>query len=189
MPVEKQRKSQIYLLIDRLNSKWVFLALTALFILFLLVFLPREATRSDLSTGGLASPDTQFIYSASDLKALISNYSELARKEYIIAKVRFDILWPIVYGLWLTSGLSIVLKGRWRKGLIFLPFIAVIFDFLENIAVSTAMATYPSPLGIALYLAPIFTGIKWLTLNLAMLIFGGVVIVKLASYILKKVSR
>lgn len=166
--------------IKRLINWKVCLLFSGLFLLYLFLILPNESSKSDLLTGGLVSPDTQFIYSSDDLRDLVSSYSPDAREYYVVSKVRFDILWPLVYGIWLTSSIGLLIRGIKNKGgfedktiidwIPLLPLVAVGFDFLENISVSIVMLTYPDASWIMLSLAPILTALKWLTLNSAMVI-------------------
>lgn len=165
--------------IMRLSNWKVCLLFSGLFLLYLFLILPNESSKSDLLTGGLVSPDTQFIYSADDLRDLVSSYSPEAREYYVVSKVRFDILWPLVYGIWLTSSIGLLIRGIKKKGgfeektiinwLPLLPLVAVCFDFLENIAVSALMLTYPDMPLLLLRAAPILTELKWLALGASML--------------------
>lgn len=152
--------------IERLFNWKVCLIFTGLFLIYLFFILPNEAQRSDLITGGLASPDTKFFYSSDFLFDLISDYTHEARRDYVTAKIRFDILWPLVYGIWLTSLLGLITKGIVRlRFLPWLPLIAVIMDYLENVIISIAMLTFPAISWIILYTAPVLTALKWLTLS------------------------
>lgn len=178
-----------------LYSGKVCVVFTLLFLLYLFVLLPAESRKSDEVTGGLSSPDTTFYYTSNDLKDLISEYSVDARNAYVSSKIRFDILWPLAYGGWLISliGYSVTelrpkgnAKSRIFTWLPVLPLFAVLFDFLENITVSVAMLTFPdSPFGV-IEVAPIFTILKWITLNGAMLIAFGLILLVLLSKMVKK---
>lgn len=153
-------------LIEKLASWKVCLIFTGLFLVYLFFVLPNEAQRSALVTGGLASPDTKFIYSSEFLSDLISEYSPEARADYVKAKIRFDILWPLVYGIWLASALGLIAKGLRRFWTLpWLPIAAIIFDYLENLVISIAMLTFPNMSGIVLSSAPILTALKWGALN------------------------
>ncbi|GAB6107832.1 hypothetical protein [Fusibacter bizertensis] len=181
--------------IKRLINWKVCLLFSGLFLLFLLIVLPSESSKSELLTGGLASPDTEFFYSAEFLEDLVSGYSPEAREEYVISKIRFDILWPLVYGIWLTSGIGLTIKGIKRTGglwektimnrLPLLPLFAVVFDLLENIAVSIVMRTYPDTPMEILGVAPIFSMLKWIALMGSILI-GAVLLLYYIIRILKR---
>lgn len=166
-------------IIKRLINWKVCLLFSGLFLLYLFLILPNESSKSDLITGGLASPDTEFFYTSDYLQDLVSSYSPEAREYYVVSKVRFDILWPLVYGIWLTSSIGLLIKGIKKTGsfgekaiinwLPLLPLMAVGFDFLENLTLSSLMLLYPNTPMVLLGAAPIFTGLKWLTLGASML--------------------
>ena len=66
-----------------------------------------------------------------------------------------------------------------------LPLVAVVFDLLENIAVSTVMLTYPDAPMVILGVAPIFTMLKWIALMGSILI-GAVLLLYYIIRILKR---
>lgn len=164
--------------------KWLYsgkvcLFFTFLFLLYLFVFLPNESKNTAAVTGGLTSPDTTFFYTSSDLQTLISQYTDDARRAYVASKIRFDILWSLAYGACLVSLLGFSIKvlrkyGKATSGLFtwlpILPVVSVVFDYLENIAVSISMLTFPDSPAVALMLAPLFTLIKWSLLNGSMVL-------------------
>lgn len=167
-------------IIKRLINWKVCLLFSGLFLLYLFLILPNESRNSDLITGGLASPDTEFFYTSDYLQDLVSSYSPEAREYYVVSKVRFDILWPLVYGIWLTSSVGLLIRGIKNKGsfeekviinwLPLLPLVAVGFDFLENITVSIVMIAHPDVSWVILNAAPVLTTLKWFTLGGSMVI-------------------
>lgn len=173
--------------IKKLASWKVCLIFTGLFLVYLFFILPNEAQRSSLVTGGLASPDTKFMYSTEFLSDLISEYSPEARADYVRAKIRFDILWPLVYGIWLTSVLGLIAKRLKRFRILpWLPMAAVIFDYLENLVISIAMLTFPNMPSIVVNSAPVLTMLKWGALNgsivLAVLLLMYMIVMRLGRH-------
>lgn len=147
-----------------LNNK-ILIMITLLFILFIIFVLPKVADHSRSILGSNHSPDTSFIYSEEDLYNMAEEYGEDGRMYYIKLSYTFDIVWPIVYLCFLVSCLTLVfrpLKIRvFWKIINLLPFGAVFFDFMENMATSLAMYRYPLRSPIIAKLAPIFTFLKW----------------------------
>lgn len=147
-----------------LNLK-VLITATVLFILFIFLALPQVAEHSRTILGSDRSPDMSFIYSVEDIYSMAEAYGTEGRMYYIKLRYTFDLVWPMVYLLFLVAYLTIAFRPldismSWKM-LNLLPFGAVVFDFMENIAVSIVMYRYPlrSP-GIA-ELASIFTFLKW----------------------------
>ena len=137
-----------------------------IFLLFTSLVLPKQSQKaSELS--GARSPDLSLFYSSSDLFQMAESYGPAGRAAYVQARIEFDILWPLVYGVFLCVSMSWFLQrllssaNPWRL-LNLLPILAVMFDFLENLSTATVMQLYPQSPQWALLSAPFFTPVKWL---------------------------
>ncbi|OEF96578.1 hypothetical protein [Desulfuribacillus alkaliarsenatis] len=146
----------------------IFLAVAIIFVLFMILVLPQVAEHSYEVTGTKSSPDTSFYYTASILYEIAEAYGEQGRVYYISSRFTFDVIWPIVYGVFLIAALTFVyqrisIESRWRR-IHLLPFVGVGFDFLENIGASIVMARYPKTTPIIAELTPVFTLLKWISI-------------------------
>jgi hypothetical protein len=109
-------------------------------------------------------------------------YGEKGREAYIRARFTFDLIWPLVYTIFLITGISWVyqrsfaLGSLWQRANI-VPVLGALFDYLENISTSVVMVRYPSPTAVLDMLAAIFTMLKWVFVNgsFALLLVGVVV--------------
>ncbi len=155
-------------MIDIIKRHQTLLALLG-FALFIVVVLPYEQARLFAATGMSTSPDTSFFYSADTLYTLAGAYGEAGRSAYIASRLRFDILWPLVYGLFFWTQL----KTRTpRLSIRLLPWLAVGFDLLENTLVSWVFYRYPQTTVLA-HVAGVATLLKWTTLSLAVVFIVG----------------
>lgn len=144
----------------------VLAGVAALFLLFMLTVLPGMAVRTEEMTGSTVSPDTSFLYTAHDLYEMAEAYGAAGRAFYISTRFTFDIIWPLVYLLFLTAVITAVFRpldrgSPWRKANL-LPWGGVVFDFLENIGASVVMYRYPLHSPLVAELTPVFTFVKWL---------------------------
>jgi hypothetical protein len=138
-----------------------------IFAVFTATVLPNEALRG-VEAGLTQSIDTNILYSVEDLYSIIGGYSREVRLAYIYQRFTFDLIWPLVYGLFIvvtTAYLLIKIKLKRLNSLIYFPFAAVAFDFLENISVSILMFIYPIRINVLALLASLFTTLKWITLS------------------------
>ena len=138
-----------------------------IFAFFTATVLPNEALRG-VEAGLTQSIDTNIRYSVEDLYSIIGGYSREVRLAYIYQRFTFDLIWPLVYGLFIivtTAYLLIKIKLKRLNSLIYFPFAAVAFDFLENISVSILMFIYPIRINVLALLASLFTTLKWITLS------------------------
>lgn len=164
---------------------WVAAAGLALFVGFLVLVLPAQAAAGEFYTSLHPAPDTERWYSPEDLYAASQAWGETGRAAYVRARVTFDVIWPLAYGIFLLTGLSWVWAratrpgSRWRR-IALLPVLVVALDYAENVCTATVVARYPARTPVLDALAPVFTAAKWLTLSgcFALLVVGiGVAVV------------
>ncbi len=174
MRTMNQLSNRLYLLL----TTPVLAGAAALFLFFMLTVLPGMAVRTEEMTGSTASPDTSFLYTARDLYEMAEAYGAAGRAFYISTRFTFDIIWPLVYLLFLTAVITALFRpfdrgSPWRKANL-LPWGGVTFDFLENMGASVVMHRYPLPTPLIAELTPIFTFIKWLLIaaSMAVIVLG-----------------
>jgi hypothetical protein len=166
------------------STGWVALAALLIFLLFSALVLPRQAMRAEQETGSTVSPDTSFFYSPADLYQIAESYGEQGREAYIRARFTFDLVWPLVYTLFLATAISWVFgrafapDSRWQRANL-VPLLGALFDYLENLSTSLVMLRYPDQTAVVDLLAPLFTALKWgfLGASFALLLAGIVVAV------------
>lgn len=171
----------------RMNG-WVLAAGVLIFAGFMIGVLPGESERSQGATGGGATPDSSFYYSAQDLYAMADAFGEEGRTYYIRARYTFDLVWPLAYTLFLTAALTMLYRGRqsslWRRVNV-MPTMALAMDYAENAAATLTMARYPARTPFIADLATVFTMSKWT------LIYGsfGLVVVAILWLLIGMASR
>ena len=134
--------------------------------LFSVLVLPEQAAQSAARSGGAAQPDTSLIYSPADLYQMAEAFGPAGRQAYIYARLTFDAVFPIVYGVFLIAMISWLAGRAFPAGhparlLNLVPAVGMLFDYLENSATVIVMARYPLRTPVIDLLAPVFTFIKW----------------------------
>ena len=154
---------------------WVAAAGLVLFAGFIVLVLPAQAAAGSFYTSLHPAPDTERWYAPEDLYTAAEAWGEAGRSAYVRARVTFDVVWPLAYGIFLLTGLSWVWAlatspgSRWRR-IALLPVLVVMLDYVENICTATAVARYPARTPVLAELAPVFTAAKWLTLTCSFLL-------------------
>lgn len=168
----------------RVSTGWVALSALVLFLLFSALVLPRQSATAEQVAGSAGSPDTSLFYSANELYQMAEAYGEQGRSAYIKARFTFDLIWPLVYTLFLLTAISWLFgkafppDSLWQRANL-VPVLGVLFDYLENVSTSLVMGRYPDQTAVAAVLAPVFTLLKWVFLggSFALLIAGIVFVV------------
>jgi hypothetical protein len=166
----------------RVSTGWVALSALLIFLLFSALVLPQQATKAEQETGSGDSPDTSFFYSASDLYRMAESYGEQGRQAYVKSRFTFDLVWPLVYTLFLATAISWVF-GRafasdspWQRANL-APLLGALFDYVENLSTSLVMLRYPAQTPVVDALAAVFTALKWSFLGASfVLLFGAIVV-------------
>jgi hypothetical protein len=168
--------------LQRISIGWVTLSTLVFFLLFIGFILPGQGSRAKVDTGIDRSPDMSFFYSANDLYEIAQAYGEGGRAAYIKARFTFDLIWPLVYMVFLTTTISWIYHQAFKPNSFWqlanlVPVFGMFFDYLENIATSTVMARYPTPTIVVDQLAPVLTLLKWVFVggSFVLLLIGLVV--------------
>ena len=154
------------LLLWRGDARWRWL------VLFSALVLPSQSESAEMAAGGAGSPDTSFTYTAQDLYRMAEAYGEQGRKAYVEARFTFDLIWPVVYTLFLVTATSWVYSRAFAPGSLWqlanlVPVLGALFDYLENVSTSLVMARFPAPVPVVAAMAPVFTLVKWVLLGLS----------------------
>lgn len=164
------------------STGWAVLAAVAIFSLFSVLVLPGQSTAAEGVSGDAGSPDTSFYYSADDLYRMAEAYGEEGRRAYVRARFTFDVVWPLVYTVFLVTVISWVFRkafapdSRWQRANL-LPVLGAVFDLLENVSTSLVMLRYPESTVVLALLAPIFTASKWLLLGVSFLLLAAGIVI------------
>lgn len=168
----------------QISNGWVTLTALFIFVLFSVLVLPAQSSQADEISGETGSPDMSFFYSSQNLFDMAEAYGEQGRSEYIRARFTFDLIWPIVYGSFLSTSISWLIKradlSKTPLGFLNLvPVFGVIFDYFENITTSWVMFRYPQPALLPAMLAPFLTATKWILVggSFGILILGLVTVI------------
>ncbi len=157
-----------------LSKRKIKIWLTALFGFFMLVVLPVVSMVSDS-----ASPDTMFFYSSGRFYDLMESYGQSGRNLYIILRWTFDLVYPLVYGLFFMM-IMIALNSKIK--FLFFPILGVIFDYLENTVATINVGIYPKEVDFLVYLMQVFSLMKWLSLLITVALIIYLLMNRLRSY-------
>ena len=172
------------------SKGWVVLIAIIVFVLFMIFVLPAQAEKADEYARGNGSPDTAFFYPPEFLFELAEVYGEAGRNAYVRARFTFDLIFPLVYGVFLVTSISWLVdhslnfNSPWRR-VNLVPVAGVVFDLLENSTASLVMAGYPERREFFALLASVFTSFKWLFVYGSFFVLANV----LMLWVYKKLKR
>ena len=176
--------------LDKLSTNATTLITAGIFLVFCITVLPSQSAATEAYIGSAGSPDLSFYYSPDDLYQMAKQFSPSGRSEYVRARFTFDLIFPIVYGAFLATTISWLVRSlsleniKWDY-LNLIPIAGVIFDLLENTTASIVIGRYPKLSPVCALFASVFTSIKWMFV-------GGSFLFLLALgtwYLFKRVKR
>lgn len=173
--------------LHRISTTIVVVIATAVFLIFGATVLPAQSRLAEQNSGGASSPDTSFVYAPEKLYEMAEAYGAAGREAYIRARWTFDVVFPLVYVIFLATTISWTFRrgvtedSILRRANLF-PLAGAVFDMLENSAASLVMARYPARTPVVDVLAPIFTMLKWVFVGGSMILLViGIVLVLIAA--------
>jgi len=135
-----------------------------IFALFMVLILPAVA-QANVNAGLTESIDTNFSFNPNLIREIIMSYGDEGRTFYVIQRWTFDAIYPLVYGLPLSLSLWGLLQHSTYLRWSWLGMFAATFDYLENIAFTLIIFTYPTLPLWAITVAVMLSALKWLLLG------------------------
>lgn len=161
-------------------SNWKTLVLFfGLYVFFNAYVLPKSESKiNSLSNKEVGVVDLTFGYNPERTIEMTSNYSAEAKDYYINTELFTDTIYVLVYVFFFAILLTLLLKKSSLKRVSLLPFVIMIFDFLENYFIITLLKM-PIPSYNQAVFCEIFKLGKWITFAVVLLLVLYGVILKL----------
>lgn len=162
---------------------------TVFFVLFVSLVLPWVNTLSEELIGVSDSIDTGFKTDIKELYHIRELYGVAGRLNYIYLRVTFDLIWPIIYFLFLASTTALLTKNitesNAHRYLNYLPIIAILLDYFENVLAIIFMAIYPGNFDILVFILIVVSLNKWVWIGFAFLQIIYLSLVRSVQYVRK----
>lgn len=179
-------KKLFHFCIDKMPY-WLGLCSTLLFAFFIAVILPDQSAQA-IANGLSESIDTSWFYNAASLYRIAESYGESGRAFYIQQRWTFDLVWPVVYFLFIFSLSSLFYKSiglsKMNRWILSFSWFAIFFDYIENTLVTIVMLNYPNPTPLIADFAGTFTSLKWIFLGMSFIVLFLLIILKIVQFIL-----
>jgi hypothetical protein len=119
---------------------------------------------------------------------MVADYGDEARAYYAQTEVTTDVIYPIVYALLFGVILTLLYRNKAYKPFSWinlLPFVALIFDYLENICIVSLLQNYPSQSLNTATFCEVFKMLKWVSFGISVVL----ILYGLIRLLLTKVSK
>ncbi len=144
-----------------------------LIVVFNVLIMPSLAGKNNGKTIELL--DLQFAYTPERAFQLLDSYDGPTRKSYIKVELTLDIIYPVVYTLFLSFSLFLLFPREQKLAL--LPYAILASDIFENMGIVRMLLWYPDKSTALAIATSTFSTIKWiLVLVCIALVFAGLTI-------------
>ncbi len=152
-------------------ANWKTLAiLSILYVSFPAYWLKNAEVRINQLAGKPVNPiDLTFGFNPTRTLRMVADYGPEARTYYARTELTTDLVYPIVYSFLLAVILTMLFRNKPYKPftwITLLPFLSLIFDYLENATIVTLLNTYPEQSVSVAVLCEVFKLLKWLSFGL-----------------------
>lgn len=157
-------------------------SLTIIFIGYLVLVMMGKGAAFEVADSNMRSLGTSFGFDQADIHAFLSARSKEMITAYITFNQVWDVLFGVIYGLMYVVWVSVLLKPLSHKvgGLNLVPFLQVLFDWLENYQLALLAHQYLNDGMISpanAKLASVFSMLKWACASLTyILILIGIIL-------------
>lgn len=162
-------------------------SLTIIFIGYLVLVMMGKGAAFELADSNMRSLGTSFGFDQADIHAFLSARSKEMITAYITFNQVWDVLFGVIYGLMYVVWVSVLLKPLSHKvgGLNLVPFLQVLFDWLENYQLALLANQYLNDGMISpadVQLASIFSMFKWAcaSLTYTLILIGIILMIRRA---------
>jgi hypothetical protein len=141
------------------------------FVFLLVVILPAVSYQAS-QMGLNPSIDTNFSFDPNIIYRILDGYGESGRAFYLFQRWTFDAVWPMVYGFPIFFTLRLWLgkvNSSFVRIFIYLPLMAMLLDYLENITFSIIIILYPMEWIVLAYLGVGISLLKWVALGVSLM--------------------
>ncbi|NOQ73903.1 MAG: hypothetical protein GQ574_17985 [Crocinitomix sp.] len=148
--------------ITRISSLKTMFLFLGFYMLFNAVILPNsESEINRLAHKEIGVVDLTFGYNPDRTVQMINGYGPESAAYYINSEMFTDAIYPVIYAFFYGIILSLLYKKKELLWIRMLPFIAMIFDFLENISIIYLLENTPIIISKTVHLCEIFKLLKW----------------------------
>lgn len=170
--------NSLVLFLNRFSNWKTLVGLLLLYAIFPTVLFKNAAEKINaLAAKEIGPIDLTFGFNPQRTLQMVEDYGDAARTYYKQVELTVDIAYPVVYALMFAVMLTLIYRRLIGRPVIYLnmlPFVVMLFDFLENITIVSMLTHYPEQSMTMATLCELFKLIKFLLLGLVifLIVYG-----------------
>jgi len=155
--------------INRIANWKSLLIFLALYVSFPAYFLKNaEAKINELSGKTVGIIDLTMGFNTKQTLQMVADYAQ--------TEMTTDVAYPLVYAFFFAIVLTLVYRKTAYARINLLPFLAMLFDYAENVNIITLLRSFPEQSATVATLCEVFKWLKWL-------VFGAIILLIVAGLV------
>lgn len=120
--------------------------------------------------------DLTFGFNPQKTLDLVAAYGDAGRAYYAKIEMTADLIYPWVYAFLFGIILTMIYRNKALNWVAILPFIDLIFDYLENVTIISLLSNYPQQSMTMATLCELFKLIKWMivVVMVVLIVYGSI---------------
>jgi hypothetical protein len=175
--------------LDRIANGKLLIFLSLIYAIFPAYFLKNaEEKINQLAGKKIGVIDLTVGFNPQKTLQMVADYGDEARAYYAQTEMTMDVIYPIIYALLFGIILTILYRNKAYKPfpwINLLPFVALIFDYLENICIVSLLQNYPSQSLNTTTFCEVFKMLKWIAFGISVVL----ILYGLIRFLLIKFSK
>jgi hypothetical protein len=159
--------------LNRIANWKTLVFLLAIYVSFPAYWLKNAETTINKLAGKPVGPiDLTVGFNPTRTLQMVADYGPEARAYYARTELTTDLIYPIVYSFLLAVILTMLFRNKPYKPfgwVTLLPFVSLIFDYLENATIVTMLTSYPAQSPTLAVLCEVAKLLKWLSFGLVVI--------------------
>jgi hypothetical protein len=177
-PKTKKLMKTLSQFLDRIANGKLLILLFLIYAIFPAYFLKNaEEKINQLAGKKVGVIDLTVGFNQQKTLQMVADYGDEARAYYARTEMTTDVIYPIVYAFLFGVILSLLYRNKAYKPFSWinlLPFVALIFDYLENICIVSLLQNYPSQSLNTATFCEVFKILKWIAfvISVVLILYG-----------------
>lgn len=161
------------------NWKTLLLFLVAYMLFPGYIFKNAEQKINELAGSPIGIIDLTFGFKPQETLKMVDAYGDAGRAYYASVEMTADVAYPLVYAFFFGILLSLLYRKTSYARVNLLPFLAMLFDYAENVNIVTLLKTFPQQSMAVASLCEVFKLLKWVTFGIIILLvlYGAMLLV------------
>lgn len=168
--------------LNRIANWKTLVCFLGIYIFFVAVILKNAENRiNELAGKTVGIIDLSTGFNPQKTLDMVAAYGDAGRAYYARTEMTADVAYPIVYAFFFGIILTLLYRGKRANLVNVLPFIALAFDYAENVMIVLLLKSFPQQSYPMAVLCEVFKTGKWIAFGASIAFISGGLVLKLVD--------